>query len=351
MKCGIMTFFGIPNYGAVLQAYSLCKVIREMGISCELINYVCNNIVKRELTPRKTSNIIKNTARYILWKKYSERRIKECSDFISDKKMIGSTVYTSDKLSEANDVYDVFISGSDMIWDDHITAGDLSYFLPFAEEEKPKIAYGSSDGNGLVNLESAKIEMLRKYDHIGVRESDSYHNLINHGIDCSLVADPTMLITAESWAEMCTCSLESKYVLVYFPSEVLLSAAKNYASKHNTEIWVIADHNKWGRKVKCVHIYSLYDWLSLIKNAEAVFTDSYHGVLFSMYFNKPFFTNNNGNRVSTLLTKFSLGERYIGNNPDYSAKIDYNKVNEEIYDFRAFSLNYLKNALKVQQNG
>ena len=56
MKCGIMTFFGIPNYGAVLQAYSLCKVIREMGISCELINYVCNNIVKRKLTPRKTSN-------------------------------------------------------------------------------------------------------------------------------------------------------------------------------------------------------------------------------------------------------------------------------------------------------
>lgn len=347
MRCGILTFFGIPNYGAVLQAYALCASIRRMDIDCEMIDYTCENIVSRELIRPEASNPVRDMARAYIWKKYRVPRIRRCRQFTQSRGMMSAESYDKNNISTANEKYDVFISGSDMIWDSGITGNDLTYYLQFADDNKKRIAYGSSDGSGLSRADDEIFGLLKKYSMIGVRESNVCRTINEHGIDCSLVADPTMLITADEWSSMCADVKERGYVLVYFPGDEILEAAYRYAKEKHLRLLVISDVNKRFTKYRCLHISDPAEWLSYIKNADAVFTDSYHGVLFSLYFNRIFFTNKKGNRVDTVLEKFRLQNRYISDASGADGEIDYTDINARIETFRNESLMFLKKALSL----
>ena len=81
MKYGILTFHNIPNIGALLQAYSLCKAIRKLGGDCEIIDYSCENIIKRELTYMPKSNFFRNALGRFVWHK-TQRKIDRCKLFM-----------------------------------------------------------------------------------------------------------------------------------------------------------------------------------------------------------------------------------------------------------------------------
>ncbi len=344
MKCGILTYHQIPNFGAVLQAYALCCRIRTMGYECEIIDYQCENIIKRELTTIKFSNPLKNVAYHILIQPHQKKKIKECREFVQE--FFSNRQYTRNDINEANKKYDLFVSGSDMIWNLDVNGNDTTFFLDFTEKPKRRISYGSSIGGKWPEYQLNNIRnCLERYNYISVREQDTCQIIKDiFDIPCETVCDPTMLLKTSDWDKLTTSVNDNPYVLVYFPYKDILAAAEKYAEIHHKKLIISGTTYPWRAK----HYQSMYspqEWMSYIKYADAVFTDSYHGLLFSLYFNRPVWTNNKNNRFSSLLKELKLEKCYIENDPEFRYKIDYEECNRAIERIRMKSLRYLQKAL------
>ncbi len=345
MKYGIMTYHNIPNFGAVLQAFSLCEVIKQLGYHCEIIDYECENIKNRELVFQKPNNPIKAVLHKVFIWPHVKRKIIECQKFIQND--VSDISYNRNNISQSNDRYDCFISGSDMIWNMDVNGYDYSFFLDFVKDHKRKISYGSSIGGiwSVKQIDGIK-KYLSKYDSIAVREKDTCQTMEKDlKLSCTTVVDPTMLCTADDWNRYTTDGKDSNYVLVYFPTNELIEAARKYSLEHAKKLIILQTRLPFKRKNSKI-IYSPSEWMSYIKYADAVFTDSYHGLLFSLYFNKPVWTNNNSNRISTLLEELGLETCYIKNDEELKNKIDYDRCNRKIEKMRNNSLDYLKSVLK-----
>lgn len=223
---------------------------------------------------------------------------------------------------------------------------DYSYFLDFANEGKKKIAYGSSIGDCWKDTDKSKIKnLLEQYDAVSVREEDtSCYIREAFGLPCKWVADPTMLLPTPFWESCTTPVKEKEYVIVYFPSDHLIETAKEYCKLHNKKLIVLRVMLPWKRKGSKI-LYSPNEWLSYLKDADAVFTNSYHGLLFSLYFNKPVWTDNQSNRVQALLKRLNLECCNLKNDTTCSNVIDYRQCNKLIQSFREDSLEYLKSVL------
>jgi polysaccharide pyruvyl transferase WcaK-like protein len=342
MKIGILTFHNIPNIGAILQAYSLCVAIRKLQVECDIIDYTCENIKKRELQCSKQGNIIKDLIiRLLIWPK-NIRKIKSCQDFMISQNVYSRKHYVRDNLKELNKDFDILISGSDMIWNLDVTGNDWSFFLDFADDKIRKCSFGSSIGSEWKDEELDKVKMLlSRFDKISVRESDTCELINSLGLNCSLVVDPTMLLTADYWMGLTAKPSYNNYVIVYFPTADNLKAAKNYARKNKKEVLVM----NWSRKIrgfKNITPDSPVEWLTCIRYADAVFTNSYHGMLFSIYFNVPFWIGNYGNRITSMLKVLGLEERMIKNDLDFETQIDFDRINEIIVELRRESFDYIK---------
>lgn len=350
MKCGILTYHQIPNFGAVLQAYALCEQIQKLGYKCEIIDYQCSNIIKRELTPPRYSNPIKTLAYRTFIEPHQKMKIRECREFAQD--LYSKRSYTRDTICDANKEYDLFISGSDMIWNLDVNGGDTSFFLDFTEAAKGRISYGSSVGGDWTEEQWAKLQKyLKRYDYISVREKDTYEVITEKfGISCNTVCDPTMLLSTSEWDKFIKPVEEKGYVLVYFPYKEILAAASQYAEEKHKELIVLGTAFPW-KAHQYKSVYSPQEWMSYIKNADAVFTDSYHGLLFSLYFNRPVWTNNRNNRLANLLDELHLKNCYIENDRFFHNRIDFERCNNNIDRKREDSLQYLRGALEgVKQN-
>lgn len=346
MKIGILTFHNIPNVGALLQAYALCMAFRRQGVDCDLIDYTCPNIRKRELTFRSTDNALKDLVLKLLVYPKTKRRIEACQQFMKDRHVYSPVCYTKDTLPEANREYDAFISGSDMIWNLSVTDHDRTYFCDFAIEGKKRYAYGSSIGG---KWEAKDIDMvkqyLQRYRMIGVREKDTCETLNSLGIAASNVCDPTMLLTSADWSEIAVKPGEEGYVLVYFHNKNNLRAANEYAARHGLKVLAF-NHGLPIKGARSVAPMTPQEWIGYFRHAAAVFTGSFHGLVFSLYFGRPVWTDNPGNRIGSILQRLGIEPcRYNGTwNMDY--KIDYTRVTAGIGAFREESLAYLQNIIK-----
>lgn len=346
MKFGILTFHNIPNVGALLQAYSLCMAFRQLGVDCDLIDYTCKNIEKRELKSPDTGNPLKNfLIRILLWPK-TQRKIKKCQAFMKKNGAYSTNVYTKDTICDSVKQYNAIISGSDMIWNLHVTDYDWTYFCDFIRIKQKCYAYGSSIGAEWDDKDVSMVKKyLSRYSLIGVRESDTCRTLNNIGIKSRLVCDPTMLLETNIWKKISQEPIETNYVLVYFPSKDNIEAAKKYASKHGLKVILM----NWSRAIKGVlniSPLSPAEWIGYFENASAVFTGSFHGLLFSLYFNKPVWTDNYTNRVGSILQKLSIQECYLNKDTNLSYVIDYDRVSSEICEFRQESLSYIKEIIE-----
>ena len=348
MKYGILTFHNIPNFGAMLQAYALCDKIRKLGQDCEIINYKCENIVKRELSFHRNKNIIKSCILYFLiWPK-NRKKITECQNFMRQQNLYNSIEYERTNFLETIDKYDVFISGSDMVWNLDITEHDWTYFLDFVPDNKLKFSFSSSIGGTWKegDLEHIK-HLLKRFRLLSTRETDSCEYIkISLGIDCKQTPDPTFLLTTKEWMTFVKKPTIQNYVLVYFPYPKVLSAAKEYAKKNGEKVIVI-NNNLPIRGVKNVALFSPVEWLGYIANADAVFTDSFHGLLFALYFEKKVWTANHGNRITSLLRQLELENCFIENDTMFHYRIDYERCRRAIEEIRYSGISYLRTMLSI----
>lgn len=344
MKYGILTYHNIPNIGAILQAQSLCGFIRKSGYDCEIIDYTCENIVKRELTFHPSSNILRNCLLKFYWRK-NKRKIIQCNEYVKSLGFLSSERYNKATISNANEVYDVFISGSDMIWNLDVNGMDYSFFLDFAKKEKIKLSFASSIGDKWTDEEKRKIlPLLKRYQSISVREEDTNKVLNAMGIFSWHLSDPTLLIEQKEWRELAQRSDMKDYALVYFPTKELLERAKQYAKAHSLKVVVISQGlptfgvtKVWPKDPK--------EWLGLFRESTAVFTNSFHGLLFSFYFEKPVWTANYGNRISSILDSLNQKNCRLDIDDKLCNVIDYRECNHRLGELRRKSQDYIINTL------
>lgn len=352
MKTGLLTFHDTTNFGSLLQTYGLYKGIQKLGYSCEVIDYKCESICNRELPkPRDIRKGLKPYLRHLLFDE-KKKKYKELHRFLISHMALGPTCDLNSK-SLLNERYDKFIVGSDIVWGTDITGCDTTYFLDFVLDNKKKYAFSSSVGNVWNEHDSFLLKpYLSSFRHIAVREEEAADWIFDlTGVRPDVVCDPTMLLDSSEWKSLTSNKYsDQEYILVYFdsPKNECLKAAIQYGQAKGIKVYFI----NYGMPVKntcTVRPYSLEDFLSLIYHAQRVFTASYHGMLFSIYFKKQFlfYNRSHKSRMNTLAKKLNL-LTCDGSNlgADDIQEIDYDKVNGLVETFRQYSYSILQQLLE-----
>ena len=352
-KSGIITFHRTTNFGSCLQTYGLCKAIEQLGIEYELIDYRCPAIENREGISFGKQWSLKNVMRGIIYQPFINKKYTSLMSFLNSKVKI-SRPYSPGDILEANNYYNSFLVGSDIVWGTDITLNDYNYFLEFAEDDKTKVAFASSVGSYDLQDSDRKGQLLARFDQIAVRERAATEWVYNiSGKKADWVCDPTMLLKIEDWDEAVRPKqYKSDYVLVYFTDDQgkCLEDAKNYARKHGLKVCHI-DHSI--RRTKGIHKVrptSLREFLGLLRNAQAVFTASYHGMLFAMYYHKElwFYTRAHSDRMLALAEKVGIVD-HCGSSMSVGccSPIDYEQVDKKMQAFREDSIAILKGMLQA----
>ena len=344
-KMGLITFHNVPNYGAALQAYALCNYINRQGVPCEIIDYKCKKIVKKELkfdTSRK--GIDKLFYSIFIWRNI-KKRIRGFETFWKLSGMISPISYDKQNIKEADFVYNYYLSGSDQVWNLSLTDNDTTYFLDFTE--KYKFSFASSARNFWSGDEIPLVrELLSKYKMISVREKDTALQICEElGINCEWIEDPTFLLY-KKWDCLAKKPKEKEYILVYYPDNQLLYVAQQYARKNNKRILVIQDGIR-KRIYKKINPINPEEWLGYIKYAEAVFTNSYHGLLFSIYFQKNVWTFNDGNRQKSVINELGIDNCLLKEKYDSLQEIDYSQVSKKIEKVQETQKKYVKRMVEL----
>lgn len=364
MRIGILTFHCAHNYGAVLQCYALQETLKQMGHDVEIIDYRPKYLStpyvifdKKRFLSKNPIFLIKHSIGEIL---LLPTRIKRYNAF---DKFINNRLNLSHRIIKRTipDNYDVYIMGSDQIWNPKITQGfDPIYFgfFDFPKTNKKYISYAASMEIKLLDEKSADYyhKALNNFDSVSVRETNLaklLQPLTSKKIDT--VLDPTLLANTNVWNNIAVQpSIKRKYVLVYQVryNKSTLRIAHNIANQINAFVieimaWPTIYHNK--NRLQCS---SPEGFLGLIKNAACVITTSFHGTAFSLIFNRSFYCiqlNDGGDtRSQSLLNSIGLSDRMIKNDetPKFT-EIDYNeKINKCIFELRESSLRYLRNNVK-----
>ena len=301
-KIGLITIHDTLNYGSLVQAFSLYKAIETLGMSVELIDYKCEAIANREKTyPLKECLSIKGIYNYLTKHKSFSKRYNNMWDFMK-KNMLVSRAYDKSTISQSNKDYDTFVVGSDIVWGMPVTGHDFTYMLDFVEDAKKKVAFSPSIGTPWNEDEKEHIKkLLNRFDFISTREelgAEWVEELTHKPVEVS--CDPTMLWDRNFWGELADDKIvpERPYVLDYMTTtdKKNIKDAISYGKEHNMPVYYL----NFNRPVKGLYNISpmtVGEWIALFKNADTVFSASYHGLVFSLYFQKKLFYYNRGNKA------------------------------------------------------
>lgn len=373
-KIGIITYHYNANYGTMLQAFALQKKCLELGVSAEIINF-------RPASEKRTSRlsiILRRVPIYIkelgyflrkhfMLKKF-DKKIKERNNKFNDfyeKNVLHSIKYTAiDELKATNSKYDIVLVGSDQTWNLNVGQNMKPVnFLEFIENKKiVKASYAPSIGLGKIddNMINYYKKVLPNFQYLSCREkkyAEKLTNLLNKHVE--FVLDPTLLISAKEWEkyeENCgECFKKKKYLVQYFLGENKENRlkVKKIAEKLNLEVVVISGN--WVDFDDKTMFVGPSEFIYLLRNAEFVCTDSFHGTLFSINFNKQFYSfpkrkasekNSDNNRLYDFLEILALQDRIIENGVIKAKdKIDYTKINYIINKLKITSEEYLKKSI------
>lgn len=355
-KVGILTFHRAINYGAVLQAYALRDAIISLGFECEIIDYRCPKI-ENDYWENRIEDIGLLAIKKRLFYKLTDRKRLKFSKFYREYLNLHDVDrYFPENIRDSNKIYGIILVGSDQVWNYRGSNGDEAYFLDFAEDLKIKIAYSASFGIVDIPLEKTARyhELLSRFNSISVREKTGAE-IVKKILDVNpdVTVDPTLLLTTEEWLEVTPRPIYKKYVLLYLlaNSESAIEFARKIAKANNLTVIMITESYRSVDGIKSVRNTGPLDFLSLICNAEYVVTNSYHGVLFSLKYQRQFYVEYlaNGNdvntRFDTILELLDLKGRVLNKGAVVDNNtIDYDSINVALDNMKAMSLNYLKHA-------
>lgn len=349
------------NYGAVLQTYALVKFLRTNGYDAQTINYK-PYWWKDSVYDSRAKKLIKPIAELVGM--YFSRPFVE---FLRDDEIITKKVYRSNiELGNSEFVAGAFIVGSDQVWNctKYYNGLDDAMFLDFAMPGQKRISYAASLAMPDVPQEQAVRykRLLDKFDAVSVREKTGKLALENIGVQgVEVLIDPVYLVSDEEWFELANRSRrkasEKKYVLVVCLEErdELYEYARSKADMLGVELYSFRGGIKGWKKHTRAHRnfwnISVYDYLNLIRNAEAIVTDSFHAMSFSLIFNRDVDIlprNDNGNsRMSDLLDDFDASERITTSDKLLTDSINYEELNLKMMKKIDYASKFLDDTLEV----
>lgn len=367
---GVLTMHRVLNYGSILQTWALQRVLEKLGYNVYIIDYLFPNIYHKNESQIKLSfpihliRFLKNIVlgfpqkhKYTLFEQFINDNLK-LSDFYEDR----------DSLERNFPIYDIYVAGSDQIWNPKYIKDDTAYFLDFAPRNKKLISYASSFAQNSLSDKFIRLisPFLKRFDAISVREENGQNlilKMLNSKVPVCL--DPTLLLSSSDYKileKQSTLEIPEKYILVY-----VLNYAYNpypYVTK-----FIKAAYKQLRLPVVCLdfslrqhlglkHIINLHDsvgpndFVKLFLHASLVITTSFHGTAFSINFNKSVYSivdrKKGDDRMRNLLSMCGIPERAIEIGvafPSFSLDIDYCKINNNLSSWRNKSINYLKNNL------
>lgn len=371
-KVGIITFYKSDNLGAVLQAYALHRCVAQNGYAAEIIQY--SDIKKKQQKMNFGKRILHN-----LWFKtvkrglFKDKKWSRVESFVEKYDALSAQAYySSAEINQDPPRYDVYITGSDQVWNDSITGADDSYFLSFAPDESVKLAYGASCGSikEMMKNNEKKRMLLSRLDAVGARE-DALVQILKreYSIDSELVLDPTLLLRSDEWscvAEASEIIRTDNYILCYvMPGDSVVETgidqiANELAARTGYKVVRLGLKDTARLRFRKDDIFDAgpAEFVRLIADAKYVVTNSFHGSVFSINFKKNVFGILNGKedagatRATRLISIYKLlgmEDRLIPfttENDNWKTAIttnhyDYAQVNQKLEAERRKSISYL----------
>lgn len=358
-KIDILTFWGVPNYGAFCQAYALAKVVKELKPECEVgqIAYLhrmhwehYNKKKKPVCFGKKDLLTLRYFSRLL---DYKRNKYLDLSHFENDWNIIPHTDISDVETLEATQ-WDTVITGSDTVWEYSVKAfGDDEHLVGQNLKYNKLISYAASFGDMNVGDEYPYFvkEGLNKYDALAVRDQVSA-DIVKHftGKNARITLDPTLLYDFKNDPVIPKPAF-SNYILVYGKqfSDELASQVKEYAKDNNLTIIGVGIAPEW-----CDKIFTTMpplEWIGLFSKAEFVVTCTFHGLMFSLIHERKIVFNQVEyvkNRSSWLLNQLNLDELYSGKvtlDKCLNYNWDYSVINGKLDELRKPSIEYLREAL------
>jgi len=374
MKIGIITIHKSPSYGACLQSFALWKYISSEGVDCEIIDL-----------HRPTHIDFKKSDRFLpMRQEHLTFKVKVLTELFKLKDKLLAKVHLSplekkynqfneeikyskvykgvDELYANPPSYDLYVTGSDQVWNPQQAYCIEPYFLTFVNNGGKKISYAASIGlKDLLSEEKEKFaQWLESYDAIGVREKSAQELLTSFmNKPTTLVLDPTFLLDKESWLkESVLPAVDDSYILLFslFTPSNILNFAKRIAEESDKRLIILAPNRREiGNGGILVNDAGPREFLGYFYQADMVITDSFHGTVFSMIMEAGNFfsyiapNNRRGSRIVDLLSLFQLEDHLLSPELKETAielqshQIDLSILKERIKEERAKSISFLAN--------
>lgn len=389
-RVGIITFYyNNHNYGGLLQAYALQQAVENLGYDCLQIAYNKTEAKWRRWRRRLTQNPIHYVHKLIqkldsiryeytvtnsntsYQTELQERRMYFDS-FINQIKHT-QKVYTEATISQCVKEFDIIITGSDQVW--NLAFGGKDFFLAFVPDDIKKISYAASTGKHKWSEKECKVlvPLLNRMDFISVREYETQtflNTLINKKV--AKVVDPTLLISEDKWNDIAADRIiEEPYLFAYLLGANIQhrEAIHEYAKKLQLKIVTLPCIDPYNQELLKadsnfgdIRLYRIgpKEFISLIKHADYIFTDSFHGTVFSLIYHKCFYAfcryrdsedNSMNTRMYSLLDSVALRTRLLSDTKKLSKnelteKINYGEVDNKLMRYRKESYDFLREALE-----
>lgn len=371
LRVAIMTFFMANNYGAMLQAFALQKTIENMGANCEILDYRFPYIYRRDGVYRwnelmHDSGVFKGTARYV-WRHLNGwyhsvpiARKKNDSFMREELRRSKMTYYRKEALRKAT--YDAIVFGSDQIWSTDHTGGFASEYLgDFCDGQKTSlIAYAASCGRDCLNPEyqEAFLARLRLFSDIGVREKSLACYLREEcDLPAKAVLDPVLLADPELWEDLARqgeIQIDEPYLLIYSfnAGEDIYKLALRVAKERGLKpVAICYKRQNLPDGIEQILTCGPKDFLYLLKNADFVCTTSFHGLAFSLLWEKNYYCMGFPvyfRRERDLSESAGMLDRYIEdlNELEYITDCDYTDARNKLALLQKESSLFMENALR-----
>jgi len=364
-----------PNHGTMLQAYALARAIEYLGFKAEYVSYKRNNqknifekLLYYSIRPIKIIRWLQTKLKKNPFDDYSffqtiefQRTMQEFEKFYQEKIPHSAIVYSSQTIKNIEG-YTKYIVGSDQTWSPFLYTSHSINFLDFVKNNSLKNAYAPSLGTTNIPKWFQKIlqEKLSDFANLSCREKTNC-KLIEDvtGKKVMHVIDPTLLITPMQWDTLLqSIEMPEKYVLCYILGEkkCISDFAEMLGANKNIPVYYIVTRPIYLQKKNNLKGIGPSQFIFLIKHATYVVTDSFHGSLFSINYNRNFYCftkrndiskNNDNDRIINMLNDFELTQRFkTDNDMCLEEDISFDTINTIIASKRKESYTYLKRIVK-----
>lgn len=356
-KIGIITILNVNNYGAELQAFALPHKLKSMGYDNEIINYLfyknpeyksessSQPLIKTSFKNKLKDFVLKWLDKYSAWKypEIAKRRKERFDNFHKTHTPLSKSYKSYSELFNATLPYDTYIVGSDQVWNPNNGTNIAPYFLTFAPENANKVSFASSFGVSSLNEKyyDQYRKWLKNLDYVGTREIDGVNIIKNiTGKNATHVVDPTLLLSKKEWEDlMVPYESEEPYILFFIFKKNRYAEELAYRIQEKTGFKIIRVCKneiplESDDKILNIRDFGPLEFLGLYSGAEIVLTTSFHGSVFSLIFEKPFYTitpksKDNNSRQESLVNTLHLKERLLreGDVVDLERLYDVNFAN------------------------